>query len=83
MTMVEWNRLPTTMKEAPSVDTINTRLYCIRLSTYFIRNSYFVTTVGCYAHNPTTGYPVHGDLLVVLNRNKLFVKVCINFLKIC
>ena len=37
-TVAEWNRLPATIREAPSVDTSNARLRSIMLSTLFTRN---------------------------------------------
>ena len=35
--LAEWNRLPATIREAPSVDTIKAKLYSIELSTHFTR----------------------------------------------
>ena len=37
-TMVQWNLLPATVRETPSVDTFKARLCNIKLSTYFTRN---------------------------------------------
>ena len=36
-TMVEWNRQPATIREAPSVGTFKARLCSIKLSTHFTR----------------------------------------------
>ena len=37
-TVVEWNLLPATIREGPSVDTFKARLHSINPSTHFIRN---------------------------------------------
>ena len=34
-TVAEWNRLPATIREAPSVDTFKSKLCSIKLSTHF------------------------------------------------
>ena len=36
-TVAEWNRLPATIKEGPSVDTLKARLCSRKLSTNFTR----------------------------------------------
>ena len=37
-TVAEWNLLPTTIREASSVDTVKARLCSIKFSTHFTRN---------------------------------------------
>ena len=37
-TVVEWNILLATIRDAPSVDTSKARLYSIKFSTHFTRN---------------------------------------------
>ena len=69
ITVVEWNRLPATIRESPSVDTFKTRLCSIKLSTRLTRNNCLVTSAVRYTRTPTTDYPVCGDLIVVLDKN--------------
>ena len=76
-TVSVWNRLPATIREAPSVDTFKARLCSIKLSTYFTRKTCLVTSADRHTRAPTTVYPVCEDLNVVLDRNRKSLNIVI------
>ena len=65
-TVAEWNPNPATIREAPSVDTFKA---CLCNSFYQMQNC-LITSAGRHARAPATVYPLRGDLIVVLDRNR-------------
>ena len=70
-TVAEWNRLFATMREAPSVDTYTARLQFFAFYSFYQIQNCLITSDCRHTRAPATVYPVYGDLIVVLDRNRM------------